>query len=140
MRFTSLTLLLFAFGCGDADITGDPQIDLDAIENIDGQILPIDADITVPDADITVPDAAAIDATPPADANLEAAQAFCDRYETLCTYSADPNRFDDEATCLTAYESFDAAQQTCVEDQLDQLEVDSQLSHCRSAMGRNPCQ
>lgn len=158
MRNLSLILLVaLAFGCGDSDITDDPQIDLDAISNIDAppglpdaDVNPPDADMTQPDADTTQPDADVTtpdadvttpdaDTTQP-DASSDPGQIFCDRYDTLCTYNpADNNRFDDEAACLAAYDGFTTPQQTCVENQLDQLEIDSNLNHCRSAMGKPPC-
>ncbi len=156
MRTLSLTLLVaLAFGCGDSDITDDLQIDLDAISNIDAPPGQPDADTTQPDADTTQPDADTTqpdadtsqpdadttdaDTTQP-DASGDPGQIFCDRYDTLCGYDAlDNNRYDDEATCLSDYDGFTTPQQTCVENQLDLLESDGNLNHCRSAMGRPPC-
>jgi len=95
-----------------------------------------DADPNMPDADMT-PDAdpAAPDAAP----NI--ALIFCMRYESLCGYDPQNNNlFNDETTCLNTYNTLDATRTICVEDQLDQLEIDGNAnSHCSKATGSGPC-
>jgi len=144
MRNLSLSLLVaLAFGCGGSDITSDKPIDANP-NAPDAYQIP-DANPNAPDTNPNAPDANTIDATAPADAPVtadaspDAALIFCNRYEDLCGYDPAMNRFDDEAACLAAYESFSADRQTCVEGELDLLESDSDLNHCRSAMGRPPC-
>ena len=45
----------------------------------------------------------------------------------------------DEAACLSAFAGFDAAQQDCVEGELDAFESDGMQNHCTRATGSGPC-
>jgi hypothetical protein len=141
-----LVAMSLSLGCDQPDIRDKGPINP---ANPDARVATIDADITIPDADttdadLTLPDA---DLTIPdadlsvPDADPNAAIVFCNRYQNLCGYDAmNNNRFDDETTCLNTYNTLDAVRMVCVEDQLDQLEIDmNPNSHCSKAMGNGPC-
>jgi len=130
MRVFSLAALaLLWLGCDGNDISDDQRV-------YDASAGAIDA-ATPPGIDATP----GTDAPPGApDADVDRAQTFCDRYESLCGYDgANANRFDDEGTCLSAFDGFDSAQRTCVEGQLDDFETDGMTQHCGRAMGNGPC-
>jgi hypothetical protein len=123
-------LAMLALGCTGSDISQDPPI-----QTTDAAPGTVDASEDTPDGSPDTPDAAQ-----PPDASPDRAQDFCDRYETLCGYDgANMNRYDDEEHCLTTFEEMSAARQACVENELDELENDANLLHCRAAMGRQPC-
>lgn len=130
MRSTLCLVVIacFGLGCDASDISDNPPV---------GSVI----DASSIDADPNAPDASDIDADPGApDAAVNRAQAFCDRYDDLCTFDPlDANRFDDEPACLAAFNSFDAARQTCVEDELDAFENDANAMHCARATGTGPC-
>jgi hypothetical protein len=67
----------------------------------------------------------------------QAAQTFCNQYETTCTFGG-AMRFADEAACLTGYDGFSASRKTCVEDHLDLAPSDTGM-HCPHATGLSTC-
>jgi len=137
MRVLSLFLAAALWsGCGGSDISEDPPI-FDASGSVVDS-----APGTIDSAPGTIDSApGTIDSAPGTpDADVNRAQVFCDRYDTLCGYdAANANRFDDEAACLGAFDTFDATQRDCVEGQLDAFETDGMLQHCGRAMGNGPC-
>jgi hypothetical protein len=131
LSFAVIALLWVA--CDGNDISDDQRV-YDASAGAIDATPGIDA---IPGIDATP----GIDAPPGTpDADVDRAQTFCDRYDSLCGYDmADMNRFDDEAACLGAFEGFDADQRDCVEGQLDDFETDGMTQHCGRAMGNGPC-
>jgi hypothetical protein len=63
------------------------------------------------------------------------AAAFCDRYETICTFGGE-DRYTDEAACLDAYEN--SGQSACYETHLELAESDA-TTHCPHATGIGEC-
>lgn len=74
------------------------------------------------------------------------AQAFCDSYETICTFVTVENNephWDDTAACVAGYDALPAPQQACVETHLDNASTDetpAESSHCWHAIGAGPCE
>jgi len=65
-----------------------------------------------------------------------AAIAFCDRYETTCTFGG-ANRYADEAACLDAYDT--SGQSACYETHLANAEAGDAATHCPHATGIGLC-
>jgi len=70
----------------------------------------------------------------------DAAAAFCDDFEAICTYGGD--NYENRADCLDFYNTEDAARVACVELHLgyaaDATGADRVL-HCGHASGLPPC-
>ncbi|MCA9594200.1 MAG: hypothetical protein KC776_12840, partial [Myxococcales bacterium] len=67
-----------------------------------------------------------------------AAEAFCTKYETVCTFGG-TDRYADKADCIAKYNSYDAARQACVETHLGNAEKGDPSLHCPHATGQSPC-
>ncbi|MCA9627635.1 MAG: hypothetical protein KC766_08220 [Myxococcales bacterium] len=68
-----------------------------------------------------------------------AAEAFCAKYETVCTYGG-ADRYADETACISAYEGYDSMRQGCVEKHLQNAVDESNPTlHCPHATGQAPC-
>jgi hypothetical protein len=63
-----------------------------------------------------------------------AAMEFCSDYEATCDYSMMPMRFDNEAECLSFYDSGSADCQSCIMTHLG-LAGDDADTHCPHATG-----
>jgi len=114
------------FGCDASDISDNPPI---------GQVDPADAS----DIDASSIDGSVFDAGDPADGSSRT-EEFCARYDSLCGFDPNnQNRFDDQGTCVSAFEGFDPGRQDCVEGELDLFESDGVQIHCTRATGKNPC-
>jgi hypothetical protein len=122
-------IALLWLGCDGSDISEDPPIGTS------------DAAATIDSAGPTIDGAVGIDAMPASpDADVNRAQDFCDRYDSLCGYdNTNMNRYDDEAACLAAFDGFLPDQRDCVESELDSFETDGMLQHCGRATGNGPC-
>ena len=62
--------------------------------------------------------------------------AFCDRYETTCTFGG-ADRYPDEAACLVAYDT--SGQSACYETHLSNAEGGDAATHCPHATGIGLC-
>lgn len=125
-------LVFLATGCEHKDISdNEPDQVIGAVDG-GSDANPDDPDGSPDDPDANPDDPDAAPETP--------AEIFCGRFETLCGFDdTNPDRFDDEGSCITAYESFDENRQICVEDQLTAYETDNNTVHCKRAMGTGPC-
>jgi hypothetical protein len=91
------------------------------------------------DAAADGPDAAADEADAAAGGEAE---AFCTGYGVVCEFG-EPGYADQEA-CVTAFEGYDGARQTCVSDHLVLAEAEEdgsadEMMHCSHAAGNVPC-
>jgi hypothetical protein len=70
-----------------------------------------------------------------------AAKAFCADYQTTCTFGS-TGHYASMDDCLTKYDSYSAARQSCVETHLGYAKNDqpsAQSVHCTHAAGAAPC-
>ena len=76
-----------------------------------------------------------------------AAEAFCSTYGFVCMFddnAGDASRFDDQPSCIAAFNGFSAARQTCVAEHVGLAEDAEDGSgeedmHCGHATGEAPC-
>jgi hypothetical protein len=62
---------------------------------------------------------------------------FCASYESTCGFGVD--RYADADDCISSYEGYPAARQTCVETHLGFAEGGDTGLHCPHATGEAPC-